>query len=111
MKYIRILSHKSFRILFKYKYRYFLGELFPSYTKRGRQSSLEASSRICPKNWSHFARHIPPTNKKSHPTRPCKVCAKNKKRKETTWECEFCHVALHVPECFKIYHTVLDFKV
>ena len=79
------------------------------HTMKGRPPLSETPSRLIAKNWAHFPRHIPPTEKKLHPTKLCKVCTKHKKRRETTWECESCLIPLHVPECFKIFHTVLDY--
>jgi hypothetical protein len=34
------------------------------------------------------------------------VCTRHQKRRETTWECKKCFVALHIPECFEWYHTL-----
>lgn len=60
----------------------------------------------------HFPDKIPPTEKKATPTRSCKVCSDQSKkdtgksgRKETSWWCPDCTVALCVPVCFKKYHT------
>jgi hypothetical protein len=77
----------------------------PEYGTRGRQSHGHTPTRLQAKTWTHFPRNIPPTEKKN-PTRACRVCASNKKRSETTWECDKCLVALHVPECFRKYHTL-----
>jgi hypothetical protein len=78
----------------------------PEYGTRGRQSHGDTPTRLQAKTWAHFPRNIPPTEKKKNPTRACRVCASNKKRSETTWECDKCLVALHVPECFRKYHTL-----
>ena len=42
----------------------------------------------------------------SLPTKPCRVCSKNGKRKETRYVCEVCSVkpALCIDNCFKVYH-------
>jgi len=60
----------------------------------------------------HFADRIPPTGKKAHPTRVCKICSEisknstgKRERKETVWWCPACKVPLCMPECFKLYHT------
>ncbi|XP_023210227.1 piggyBac transposable element-derived protein 4-like [Centruroides sculpturatus] len=63
----------------------------------------------------HFPDFIPPTDKKVAPTRYCVVCCskrddKEKKiRRETTYQCESCKVALCPAPCFKIYHTKINF--
>lgn len=60
----------------------------------------------------HFPRKLPPTEKKERPCRSCKVCGDRSKqatgkwaRKDTTFFCPSCDVALCVPECFEMYHT------
>jgi hypothetical protein len=57
----------------------------------------------------HFPKRIPPTEKKSKPTRRCVVCSKHGKRRETVYHCRDCDVALCVNECFKDYHTKKSF--
>ena len=54
----------------------------------------------------HYITAIPPTEKKRLPTKPCRVCSKEK-RKETRYECTVCREkpSLCVGECFKVYHT------
>lgn len=81
----------------------------PEYTKRGRLSVGDTPLRLQAKQWGHFPRKIPATEAKQNPQRRCKVCTKRKKRCETTWECKECLVALHIPECFEIYHTEVDY--
>ncbi|XP_017759329.1 PREDICTED: piggyBac transposable element-derived protein 4-like [Eufriesea mexicana] len=81
----------------------------PIYKERGVLSSGDAPDRLCAKEWAHFPKHIDPTPSKLRPSKRCTVCHKNKKRKETTWECKKCKVPLHVPECFERYHTVTDY--
>lgn len=78
----------------------------PDYTKRVKSAETATPLRLQAQYWAHFAKHIDGTPKKQHPTRMCKVCYKNKKRSETTWECSKCKVALHVPDCFIKYHTM-----
>ncbi|XP_040203816.1 piggyBac transposable element-derived protein 4-like [Rana temporaria] len=59
----------------------------------------------------HFMDYIPPTEKKSAPTRMCVVCCSKrdgsgkKIRKETRFHCPDCDVGLCAVPCFKIYHT------
>jgi len=57
----------------------------------------------------HFPKRIPPTEKKSKPTRRCVVCSKHGKRRETVYHCRDCDVALCVDECFEDYHTKKNF--
>ena len=54
----------------------------------------------------HFLEVLPPTNKKERPFKPCRVCTKNKKRKETRYFCGVCpeKPALCIDKCFKEYH-------
>ncbi|XP_053987416.1 piggyBac transposable element-derived protein 4-like [Hylaeus volcanicus] len=79
----------------------------PKYSTYERPSQRAIPSQA--KHWGHFPRHIPSTEKKERPSRTCKVCSRRKERSETTWECKKCLVALHVPECFEIYHTIEDY--
>lgn len=81
----------------------------PDYISRGRPAQSDTPLRLQSKFWAHFPKHISPTKKKNHPTRICKVCFSHKKRSETTWECKKCLVALHVPECFEVYHTLHNY--
>lgn len=83
--------------------------LLPDYKTRGRPAHGDTPLRLQAIHWGHFPKHIAATSKKKNPTRACKVCTKRKKRSETVWECTKCLVALHVPECFERYHTVLDY--
>ena len=77
----------------------------PDYKVRGRPSSGPTPLRLQAKNWAHFPMRIPETANKKNPSKRCFVCYQNKKRSETTWQCEKCEVALHLPECFKLFHT------
>lgn len=54
----------------------------------------------------HYLQSIPPTEKKQHPTKPCRICTKAKKRRETRYFCPICQEepALCVEDCFKNYH-------
>lgn len=54
----------------------------------------------------HYLQSIPPTEKKQHPTKPCRICTKAKKRRETRYFCPICKEkpALCVEDCFKNYH-------
>jgi len=57
----------------------------------------------------HFPERIPPTKKKARPPRRCAVCYKNNRWKETVFWCPECEAALRVEECFKAFHTKLNF--
>ncbi|XP_068976270.1 longitudinals lacking protein, isoforms H/M/V-like isoform X48 [Bombus flavifrons] len=78
-----------------------------------RESFLGESSdmpeRLYAKYWAHFPKHIDPSASKLRPSKACRVCQKNKKRRETTWECKKCKVPLHILECFELYHTIADY--
>nr|KAF7429365.1 hypothetical protein H0235_005763 [Vespula pensylvanica] len=39
----------------------------------------------------------------------CKVCTKRRLRSEITSECRKCLLALHIPNCFGIYHFLNDY--
>nr|XP_034194807.1 piggyBac transposable element-derived protein 4-like [Osmia lignaria] len=81
----------------------------PDYARRGRFAEIQTPLRLQAQYWGHFAKHIDKTPKKQHPTRMCKVCYRHKKRRETTWECTKCKVALYIPECFINYRTMQDY--
>ncbi|KAJ8926360.1 hypothetical protein NQ314_021280 [Rhamnusium bicolor] len=68
-----------------------------------RHSQCEHPPRLLAK---HFIRRVPkPTPNSRQPVRRCVVCAKNKKRSETTYQCDICNVGLCVLPCFETYHT------
>jgi len=54
----------------------------------------------------HYLMPLPPTEKKDKLTKPCVVCSRQKKRKETRYFCEQCKIntAICVGKCFKDYH-------
>ena len=81
----------------------------PDYKRRGRLSRGDLPQRLHAQHWAHFPKHIDPTPSKSRPSRICKSCTKHKIRSETTWECKKYKVSLHVPICFKKYHTLEDY--
>ncbi|XP_068082602.1 piggyBac transposable element-derived protein 4-like [Anabrus simplex] len=57
----------------------------------------------------HFLQRISPTASKARPQKRCVVCYKQGKRKESVYWCPDCETFLCVEECFKIYHTKLNF--
>ncbi|XP_047105214.1 piggyBac transposable element-derived protein 4-like [Schistocerca piceifrons] len=72
-----------------------------------RPSKPPVSERLTAR---HFIEKIPPTEKKSKPTKRCSVCCKKMvKRKETSFWCKDCGVGLCFEDCFKIYHTQNSF--
>lgn len=60
----------------------------------------------------HFLDVIPPTSTKSTAMKRCVVCYKQRRQKETRYQCETCMAkpALCVVPCFKIYHTQEEFS-
>ena len=75
--------------------------VLPEYPRRGRPQQGPCPVRLQAHHWAHFVQFIPPTPKKN-PCRDCVVCKAEKKKSQTRYECL---VALHVPECFRVYHT------
>jgi hypothetical protein len=77
----------------------------PEYSVRGRPSSSTTPMRLQAKAWAHFPMHIPPTEKRKNVTKRCVVCYSRGKRSESALQCKKCDVALHLEECFEVYHT------
>ena len=81
----------------------------------GRKLSVEKPGRLTER---HFPDLIPPVPgaKRQRPCRDCKACNPSKrnrhgfKRKQTSFWCPECEVPLCVPECFRVYHTVLHYN-
>ena len=73
--------------------------------------SMDRFESIC--NYMHFNKNdnigIPPTEKKATPTKKYVVCYKINRKKGTVFWCPECEAALHVEECFKAFHTKLNF--
>lgn len=112
-----ILSHSDFR---KAVVSSLVGEAMidppgASTGKRRHLSAEQDAARLTERHWSEF---IPPVEgtKRKHGCRDCVVCnvpksARNRfKRIQTTHWCPDCEVALCYENCFKIYHTMVDFK-
>ena len=55
----------------------------------------------------HYLMPLPPSEKKEKPTKPCVVCSRQKKRKESRYYCETCLMkpALCIGLCFRNYHV------
>nr|KAF7397183.1 hypothetical protein H0235_016720 [Vespula pensylvanica] len=65
----------------------------PDYQKRGRTFAPSFTNKAMETNeYSTY-------KCQKNPQRRCKLCAKQKKRNETMWECP---VALHIPDCLYI---------
>jgi len=56
-----------------------------------------------------FQGHHSTDKKKGRPTKRCVMCYKNNRRKETVFWCPKCEAVLCVEECFKAFHTKLNF--
>ena len=58
----------------------------------------------------HFPELVPPTDKKEKPQKRCVVCTKEKKKKESRYQCKTCsnHPGLCPALCFEIFHTVVE---
>lgn len=79
-------------------------------TTGGRKSKDPAPLRLSAR---HFPDVIPSTEKKEKPRRACHVCRwttiGQQRRKDTTWMCRECDVPLCLPECFRTFHSKLNF--
>ena len=62
---------------------------------------------------ANFAQHVlivyPPTPNEKHPRKGCRVCAKKKKYRRTSYYCKRCNIPLHHGECYTLYHTKLNY--
>lgn len=72
-----------------------IGDNMPNTKKKARNENF------------HYLEALPPTEKKARPTKPCRVCTKNKKRRETRYFYPICEEkpALCVENCFRDYHV------
>ena len=54
----------------------------------------------------HFPELVPLTQSKENPQKKCVVCTKNKKPKESRYQCKQCpnHPGLCPAPCFELYH-------
>lgn len=64
--------------------------------------ALRLSGRIT----DHKLAILPPTPKKPHPTRICRVCIRSGKRSETRYICLQCNIPLHQGPCYTKYHSL-----
>ncbi|XP_021344408.1 piggyBac transposable element-derived protein 4-like [Mizuhopecten yessoensis] len=85
------------------------------YVERGRKSVGVKPTRLTDR---HFPNYIPakPGAKRARPLRECFACNVKKslretsQRKQTSFWCEECKVALCVPKCFQVYHTIQNYR-
>lgn len=82
--------------------KYLLGDIMV-------QLRREFQKKHATKEMFHYLERLPPTERKQKPTKPCRVCTREKKRKESAY---FCPVfpekpAMCVENCFKSYHSFL----
>ncbi len=83
---------------------------------RGRRWLADPVMRLRP--GKHFPCYIPAAEgaKRKRPLRDCIACNAKAKdrtgysRKQTSFMCEMCEVALCVPDCFAAYHNYRNFK-
>ena len=81
----------------------------------GRRLTGERPHRLTER---HFPESIPPKPgmKRQRPCRDCVACNPSKKnrqgfkRKQTSYWCPDCKKPLCMPDCFRVYHTVLNYK-
>lgn len=88
-----------------------IGPIWPVLTSRlcikgGERRYPEQPLRLTAR---HFPRNIPGNYKKKSAQRRCTVCAKYKKRKDTSYMCQICLEPLCLMPCFERFHTVEDY--
>ena len=112
----RAMSHNSFRMSIV---KALLEEAddAPTPAKRGRKSNDPPPRRLTER---HFPSKIPipPESTRTRiPLHDCVACNVPRqerigyRRRQTSFECASCQVALCVPDCFTRYHTLLNFHV
>jgi hypothetical protein len=60
--------------------------------------------RLQAAHWAHFPQYTPPNPVKANPSRQCRVCSNRQIKSTCIRAHEVCNVALHTPECLKIYY-------
>lgn len=84
-------------------------------TSRGRKHTSDKAARLTER---HFPENIPakPGAKRLKPCRDCYACNPKKtarqgfKRKQTSFWCPDCEKALRVPDCFRVYHSMQNYR-
>ena len=70
-----------------------------------KQPRIDCEDRLCGGHKCHRLALFPARGVRKHAQKPCKVCRKHGQRKDTTYYCVHCDVALCVIPCFNKYHT------
>jgi hypothetical protein len=81
--------------------------------KKGWRPSGSPSKTAPPTNMTapHYTCYITATASKQNPCQWCVVCYKMNQHRERRYSCEKRPVALCTVSCFKIYHTVVEFRM
>ena len=98
--YCHATSTKVKSLPFREKFvKCFLREKLPNSAERPRDTGPT----------QHYLETLPPTEKKERPTKACRICTKNKLRRETRYFCPVCEdqPPLCVVDCFKIHHAAI----
>lgn len=69
-------------------------------------SKLDSDMRLSGKITEHRMVALPPTAKKAHPARACRVCSRSGKRSESRYMCIQCGIPLHHGSCYTKYHSL-----
>ena len=78
------------------------GDLQPPPSKKARG---DPADRLRGGHKRHRLELFPARGVRKHAQKPCRVCKKNGKRKDTSYYCAHCDVALCGIPCFNKYHT------
>ena len=72
--------------------------------------TMEQIFQSLPNVGRQFLELVPLTDKKEKPQKRCVVCTKEKKRKESRYQCKTCsnHPGLCPVSCFEVFHTVVE---
>ena len=58
---------------------------------------------------AHVMVHLPRTRLRRRPRRKCRVCWRKGRRRETMFWCDCCRIPLCVGDCFRTYHTAVQY--
>ena len=72
--------------------------------------TMEQIFQSLPNVGRQFLELVPLTDKKEKPQKRCVVCTKEKKRKESRYQCKTCsnHPELCPVSCFEVFHTFVE---
>ena len=73
-----------------------------------KQNQMETTVNPLKLTERHFIPKIPLAE--SRKRKKCVCCNAIGERKDTTYHCRICNVALCIESCFELYHTKKDFK-